>query len=303
MHRPVATWPGSAKAGAVNETKETPAPHKRGAWHRQAHRAAGAGSAGRRLWRHRHQPAVRAARVLHAGRTASPPRRSNVLGVLSLIVWALIIIVSVKYLAFVMRADNRGEGGILALMALVSAAAEGQRGAAPGAGQCSLLLGIFGAALLYGDGIITPAISVLSAVEGLSVATAVLRALRHPHHADHPGGALPGAAARHGGHRQRVRALHVPVVRRAGGAGGEGAGAQPRRCWWRCRPLHAVQLLRAQREARLPGAGRGVPGGDGRRGALRGHGPLRPRAHPPGRGSAWCCPRCCSTTSGRGRCC
>lgn len=100
------------------------------------------------------------------------PSAENVLGVLSLIFWSLIITVSVKYLGFVLRADNRGEGGILALMALVSQRPRGTR--APHRGRPLLVvMGIFGAALLYGDGIITPAISVLSAVEGLSVATPI----------------------------------------------------------------------------------------------------------------------------------
>jgi KUP system potassium uptake protein len=99
-----------------------------------------------------------------------PPSPENVLGVLSLICWSLIIVVSVKYLLFVMRADNRGEGGILALMAL---AMQRPRGQAHKSRPVLIALGIFGAALLYGDGIITPAITVMSAVEGLSVATPV----------------------------------------------------------------------------------------------------------------------------------
>ena len=84
-------------------------------------------------------------------------------GVISMMIWALILVVTVKYVLFVMRADNKGEGGILALTALVMP----KRG--PVAAKAGLLvaLGIFGTALLYGDGIITPAISVLSAVEGL----------------------------------------------------------------------------------------------------------------------------------------
>jgi KUP system potassium uptake protein len=95
----------------------------------------------------------------------------NVLGVLSLIFWALIFVVSVKYVALIMRADNKGEGGIMALMALVQrATAEKSR-----LRWVVMSLGIFGAALFYGDGIITPAISVLSAVEGLEVATPALQ--------------------------------------------------------------------------------------------------------------------------------
>ena len=92
---------------------------------------------------------------------------TNVFGVLSLTFWSLMIIITIKYLTFVMRADNQGEGGILTLTSLVapkSAAARGSR-------TVLVLIGLFGAALLYGDGIITPAISVLSAVEGTEVAT------------------------------------------------------------------------------------------------------------------------------------
>ena len=102
------------------------------------------------------------------GEHGGPPTHGNVLGVLSLVFWVLIVIISIKYLVFVMRADNRGEGGILALMALVP---QKLRRAAPEGRWVLVALGLFGAALLYGDGMITPAISVLSAVEGLSVAT------------------------------------------------------------------------------------------------------------------------------------
>jgi len=94
----------------------------------------------------------------------------NVLGILSLIFWALIMIISVKYLLFVMRADNDGEGGILALTALVAPPSRTGRGGRRGL----VVLGLFGAALLYGDGMITPAISVLSAVEGTSIVTPAL---------------------------------------------------------------------------------------------------------------------------------
>jgi len=95
--------------------------------------------------------------------------QANVLGVLSLVVWALVLVVVVKYLTFVMRADNRGEGGILALLALQSGAG-GARWM-----QVAPALALCGAGLLYGDGAITPAISILSAVEGLEVATPALR--------------------------------------------------------------------------------------------------------------------------------
>jgi KUP system potassium uptake protein len=101
-----------------------------------------------------------------------PPTHDNVLGVLSLIIYALLIVVSVKYTMVVMRADNQGEGGILALTALVPTASGSGSAAAHSEVTRPILigLGIFGAALLYGDGMITPAISVLGAVEGLEVA-------------------------------------------------------------------------------------------------------------------------------------
>ncbi len=96
------------------------------------------------------------------------PMHENILGVLSLVFWAITLVVSVKYLLFVMRADNEGEGGVLALLAL----ALGPRsGPAHPRARTLVVLGLFGAALLYGDGVITPAISVLSAIEGLTVAT------------------------------------------------------------------------------------------------------------------------------------
>ncbi len=97
------------------------------------------------------------------------PTPENVIGVVSLVFWAMTFVVTFKYLSFVMRADNRGEGGILALLALV-----GRHEAAKKSRHALLVLGLFGAALLYGDGVITPAISVLGAVEGVTVAAPAL---------------------------------------------------------------------------------------------------------------------------------
>ena len=95
---------------------------------------------------------------------------ANVVGAVSLILWSLILVVSIKYVVFILRADNRGEGGILALTELVVGSGPGRR-----RGTWALLLvGLFGMALLYGDGVITPAISVLSAVEGLEVVNPAL---------------------------------------------------------------------------------------------------------------------------------
>jgi KUP system potassium uptake protein len=103
------------------------------------------------------------------GAHAIAPTPDNVMGVLSLVFWALVIVISGKYIIFVLRADNQGEGGILALTALatpIKILSRTER-------WPLILLGIFGAALLYGDGMITPAISVLSAVEGLDTATPI----------------------------------------------------------------------------------------------------------------------------------
>jgi KUP system potassium uptake protein len=112
-----------------------------------------------------------AVRECFHGHYAIAPTAANVLGVLSLIFWSLIFVISIKYLIFILRADNRGEGGIIALMSLIHPTSSTTR-------KRQLLLvamGLFGAALLYGDGMITPAISVLSAVEGLEEVTPLFK--------------------------------------------------------------------------------------------------------------------------------
>jgi KUP system potassium uptake protein len=109
------------------------------------------------------------------GAHAIEPSAGNVLGILSLVFWTLIIVVSLKYLIYVLRADNRGEGGILALMALVRGQVRSRHRQA-----IFVALGLFGAALLYGDGAITPAISVLSAVEGIDIATPIFHSYTVP---------------------------------------------------------------------------------------------------------------------------
>jgi KUP system potassium uptake protein len=103
------------------------------------------------------------------------PTEANILGLISLMVWALVFVVVIKYLIFVMRASNRGEGGIFALLALLFEGRDRRRRLG-----WLLAVGLFGAALLFGDGIITPAISVLSAVEGIEVATPALSGLVVP---------------------------------------------------------------------------------------------------------------------------
>lgn len=106
--------------------------------------------------------ALRECLTSHQGLGAT---HDNVLGILSLIAWSLFFVVSVKYVSFIMRADNRGEGGIMALLALTMRAEQGN----PKIRRLLILVALIGASLFYGDGMITPAISVLSAVEGLNV--------------------------------------------------------------------------------------------------------------------------------------
>jgi KUP system potassium uptake protein len=106
-----------------------------------------------------------------SGEHGAAPNHDNIVGILSLIFWALTMVVSVKYLSFIMRAHNRGEGGIFALLALVPEKYRASRGAK--VGWVSVIV-LIGASLLYGEGIMTPAISVMSAVEGLEVATTKL---------------------------------------------------------------------------------------------------------------------------------
>ncbi len=101
-----------------------------------------------------------------AGTHGVTPTSANVLGILSLVFWSLVLVVGLKYVVFILRADNRGEGGIYALLAMLQGTRINGR-----AWSALTLLAVLGAALLYGDGVITPAISVLSAIEGLNMAT------------------------------------------------------------------------------------------------------------------------------------
>jgi KUP system potassium uptake protein len=108
-----------------------------------------------------------AVKEVFAGNHPIPVTEANIFGSLSLFFWALIIVVSIKYVSFIMRADNRGEGGIMALIALALREVQDK----PKQAKAVMIVGILGAAMFYGDGMVTPAISVLSAVEGLEVAT------------------------------------------------------------------------------------------------------------------------------------
>ena len=138
----------------------------------------------------------------------------EILGILSLIFWSLILIVTIKYVTLVMHADNRGEGGILALMALAQRVSVGT-----GIRNFLGLVGIAGACLFFGDGVITPAISVLSAVEGLEVSAPSLQAIRAPDQPDGDRAAVRHAVSRHPQRGPRVRPRHGGVVRRHRRAG------------------------------------------------------------------------------------
>src|SRR5574343_1644447 len=117
-----------------------------------------------------------AMKEVFAGNHPIPLTEANVLGSLSAFFWALIIVVSVKYVSIIMRADNRGEGGIMALIALALHAAKDN----PRRLKIITIIGVLGAAMFYGDGMVTPAISVLSAVEGLEIIAPALHAFVIP---------------------------------------------------------------------------------------------------------------------------
>ena len=170
---------------------------------------------------------------------AVKPTVADVYGVVSMIFWSITLVVSVKYVSFILRADNDGEGGIMALAALVRGVAGGTARRA----AFALALGVVGASLFYGDSLITPAISVLSAVEGLEVgrpelAEAVL-----------PIGiailAVLFAVQRFGTHRGRaaVRSDHGDLVRGAGGARACRTSSRTRRCCAGLSPTYAVSFV------------------------------------------------------------
>src|SRR5918998_5463369 len=111
---------------------------------------------------------IYAFRATFAGHHTLAPDQLHIYGVLSLIFWSMMIIVTTKYISVIMRADNKGEGGSLALLALINRSLGGEKRWTAGI----VLLGVFATALFYGDSMITPAISVLSAVEGLTTVEA-----------------------------------------------------------------------------------------------------------------------------------
>ena len=194
---------------------------------------------------------------------------AHIFGVLSLIFWTLMMVVTVKYVLVAMRADNKGEGGSFALLAMISRRIEGGKWTAG-----LVTLGVLATALFYGDAIITPAISVLSAVEGLSVAEPRLAGLILPISIgilvglfliQARGTAKVGAAVR----ADRPRLFRH--ARRARRHQYRGASRNLRRA----EPLLGGQLLRDRSGQGVPRAGLGRAGRDRRRNALRRHGPFR----------------------------
>ena len=226
----------------------------------------------RRLRRHRNEPDLRLPRSRPRGRRPRrPPSEAAVFGVLSLIVWSLILVVTVKYVLILIRADNNGEGGTLALMALAQRSFKGMNSAI-------LILGVIAAALFYGDAVITPALSVLSAVEGLEVAAPSLTEFVLPLTFAILAGALPGSVARYRPGGGLFRPDHRGLVRRdrlswRRPCRAQSAGAGGGRSYLRDR------LSRRSRNDRALDPRRGLSVRDRGGGALRRSGSFRPPAN------------------------
>ena len=152
----------------------------------------------------------------------------HIFGVISLIFWSLMLVVTAKYVLVAMRADNKGEGGSFALLALISRNLGEKRWTAS-----LVVMGVLAAALFYGDAMITPAISVLSAVEGLTVVQASLAAARRPDRDRHPDRPVPRAIPGDGESGRDVRAGRPRLFRGARGAGRLEYPAASRRSWGR----------------------------------------------------------------------
>ena len=204
------------------------------------------------------------------------PTPAGVYGVVSLVFWAITLIVSVKYIAFVMRADNDGEGGILALTALAQRATAG----VAARGTLLLALGALGASLFYGDSVITPAISVLSAVEGLKVAAPHLPHLAVPLALALLTSCSP-CSARAPPPWARVRARDARLVRGDRGDRRPRSGRAPRLIRGLA-PTYALEFIFDHPGVAFVAMGAVDAGHHGRGGALRRHGSLRPPADPPG---------------------
>src|SRR3981189_279196 len=204
------------------------------------------------------------------GVAEAAPDAGVVLGALSLVLWTLFIVTTVKYVSFAMRVDNDGEGGILALMALLGAKKQKR--------PTIVAVGLFGAALIYGDGAITPAISVLSALEGLNMATPALQPYVVPAAVAILLAAFCHPVTGNGSARALLWPGDAGLVRRHrddGDFGHRAASNSVRRTQSGLRSVLPV-LTRGHR---LLGAGRGVSLRHRRRGALCRYGSFRQRAH------------------------
>ena len=219
--------------------------------------------------------------LIFTGDHPMAPSPLRVYGALSLIVWALPLIVTLKYVLLILRVDNHGEGGIMALVALIERVTKSRRKTG------LVIVGVLGASLFYGDGMLTPAISVVSAVSGLKVASPTLAAQIVPFSLAilialfalqrFGTGAVGGA----------LRADHGGLVHRARRARPEGGGRAPRASSAPLSPTYAGQFLADDPKMGVLRARLGLPRGDGRRGDLRRHGPLRPQGHHPRVAPAW----------------
>ena len=207
--------------------------------------------------------------------TGVPLNPANLVGAVSCIFWSLMLVVTLKYVILILRADNRGEGGGLALTALAAHAVAGK----PALRRALLLLGVFGATLFYGDSVITPAISVLGAMEGLEVATPALKAYVVPVSL----AVLLGLFVVQRFGTAAVGRVFGPVITlwfvTLAVTGVMHIAAQPG-ILAALNPLAAMHFLTAPRLARVRGGGRDRAGTHWRRGAVRRHGALRPAPDP-----------------------
>ena len=217
---------------------------------------------------------IYAFRETFAGHHTLVPDALHIYGVLSLIFWSMLIIVALKYVTIIMRADNKGEGGSLALLALINrTAAEGEKKKWT---MGIVMLGVFATALFYGDSMITPAISVLSAVEGLTTVQAGFA----PYVIPTAIGILVGLFAIQSRGTAKVGLLFGPIMLvyfvTIAVLGGMHIVKHPAVFVEMFNPLNAFKFYFAEPLRGLHRHGQRRPGGDRRRGALCRHGPFRP---------------------------
>ncbi len=213
-------------------------------------------------------------RETFAGHHPLAPNAFHIHAVLSMIFWSMMIVVTLKYVMIIMRADNKGEGGSLALLALINRSMGGKKKWTSGI----VMLGVFATALFYGDSMITPAISVLSAVEGLTTVNTGLAPFVIPIAI----GILVGLFAIQARGTARVGMMFGPVMLIYFAAlsvlGIVHIVDRPQVIVAMINPLNAAAFFLEEPLARVPRDGLRRPCADGRRGALRRHGPFRPPA-------------------------